>query len=171
MRDNFKWFNTNSEESSLIAGNQVFTRCEQSEVIPFIINQVFDLIAKLATDNISATSSNSNSHRMVVEHKPTVSIEVTTMKFKNMGKMVRSTLLRAKSQKRIIFGLSEAIKMLSKKPNESLFCFLAPVKNDDSATHMHEVLLQAFCLENDIYIIKVCTPSTQTHMYIYINLK
>lgn len=78
-----------------------------------------------------------------------------TMNSPNMGTIVRSALLRALAEKRVIVGLSEAVKSLSKTPDESLFCFLAPPKKGDSATHMHEVLLQAFCLENDIYIIQV----------------
>lgn len=72
-----------------------------------------------------------------------------------IGQKVRAVLLHAVVEKRITVGLSAAVKSLSKTPDESLFCILAPPKKGDSSTHMLEVLLEAYCYENDIYIIKV----------------
>lgn len=72
-----------------------------------------------------------------------------------VGVTAKHALLMAAIEKRLIMGLSDAISNLAKTPEEFLFCFLAPPKPGDSATHMHEVLLQAFCFEHDIYIIKV----------------
>lgn len=72
-----------------------------------------------------------------------------------IGLAAKHALLLAKIENRLIMGLSDAISNLAKTPEEFLFCFMAPPKPGDSATHMHEVLLQAFCFENDIYIIKV----------------
>lgn len=72
-----------------------------------------------------------------------------------IGRTVKSALLRAQSESRVIVGLSAAINVLSKSPEGSLFCLMAVPKDGDSATHMHEVLLEAFCYENDIYVIKV----------------
>lgn len=72
-----------------------------------------------------------------------------------IGLAAKHALLLAKIENRLIMGLSDAISHLAKTPEEYLFCFMAPPKPGDSATHMHEVLLQAFCFENDIYIIKV----------------
>lgn len=74
---------------------------------------------------------------------------------KTLAETVRSVLTIAQQNKRIVLGFSDAIKLLSKTPEEAQFCFLAEPKHGDSATHMHEVLLQAFCYEHDIYIIKV----------------
>jgi hypothetical protein len=74
---------------------------------------------------------------------------------KIVEKAVRSALLRAQAEKRITLGLHEAVKNLQASPDEGLFCFLAPPRSGDLATQMNEVLLQAFCLENDIYVIKV----------------
>lgn len=68
---------------------------------------------------------------------------------------VRQCLLVAKEEKRVIVGLSAAVKTLSKTPEDSLFCILAPPQQGDSATHMHEVLLEAYCYEHDIYIVHV----------------
>lgn len=73
----------------------------------------------------------------------------------SIGHKVRAALWHAQVEKRLVIGLSSAVKSLSKTPDESLFCFLAPPKSGDPTTHMLEVLLEAYCYENDIYIIKV----------------
>lgn len=80
-------------------------------------------------------------------------------KSKDIGQIARLVLLRAMVEKRVIIGLTEAIKTLSKTPDESLFCFLAQDQKD-SATHMSKTLLEAFCYENDIYIVKVDNAKT-----------
>lgn len=74
----------------------------------------------------------------------------------SIGQKVRAALWCAQVEKRLIIGLNEAVKILSKAPNNSLFCVLASEKiGDTSAAHIQEVLLEAYCYENDIYIIKV----------------
>lgn len=72
-----------------------------------------------------------------------------------VGVTAKRALLMANIEERVVVGLSDAIQALAKTPEEFLFCFMAPPKPGDSATHMHEVLLQAFCFEHDIYIIKI----------------
>lgn len=71
------------------------------------------------------------------------------------GKNLRSVILRADLESRLVIGLSAAIKQLSVQPADTLFCLFITPKKGDSATHMQEVLLQAFCFENDIYILRV----------------
>lgn len=73
----------------------------------------------------------------------------------SIGHKIRAALWHAQVEKRLVIGLSSAVKSLSKTPDESLFCILAPPKSGDASTHMLEVLLEAYCYENDIYIIKV----------------
>uniref|UniRef100_A0A1A9W135 Ribosomal protein eL8/eL30/eS12/Gadd45 domain-containing protein n=1 Tax=Glossina brevipalpis TaxID=37001 RepID=A0A1A9W135_9MUSC len=75
-----------------------------------------------------------------------------------IGRTVKTALIKAQSETRVIVGLSAAIKVLSKAADGTLFCLLAEPQDGDSATHMHEVLLEAFCYENDIYVIKVDCP-------------
>lgn len=77
------------------------------------------------------------------------------MTVKSIGETVQNVLSLAKQAQRITLGFSDAIKLLSKTPEEAQFCFLTEPKHGDSATHMNEVLLQAFCYEHGIYIIKV----------------
>lgn len=73
----------------------------------------------------------------------------------SIGQKIRAALWCAQVEKRLIIGLNESVKVLSKTPNNSLFCVLAPAKIGDTSTHIQEVLLEAYCYENDIYIIKV----------------
>ncbi|XP_037950694.1 growth arrest and DNA damage-inducible protein GADD45 alpha-like [Teleopsis dalmanni] len=82
-------------------------------------------------------------------------IDNAVMDYSKIGRTVKSALLKAQAESRVIVGLSAAIKVLSNAPEGSLFCLMAVPEDGDSAMHMHEVLLEAFCYENDIYVIKV----------------
>ncbi|XP_049881415.1 growth arrest and DNA damage-inducible protein GADD45 alpha [Pectinophora gossypiella] len=72
-----------------------------------------------------------------------------------VSQCIKTVLRRACVEKRLTIGLLPAIQYLSNNCNGALFCLTAEAPPGDSATHMHEVLLQAFCVENDIYVIKV----------------
>ncbi|XP_013195091.1 growth arrest and DNA damage-inducible protein GADD45 alpha [Amyelois transitella] len=72
-----------------------------------------------------------------------------------IGLCLKTVLRRACIEKRLTIGLLPAIQYLSKNSDGALFCVTAEAPPGDSATHMQEVLLQAFCTENDIYVIKV----------------
>lgn len=72
-----------------------------------------------------------------------------------ISQCIKTVLRRACVEKRLTVGLLPAIQYLSKNSNRALFCLTAEAPPGDSATHMQEVLLQAFCVENDIYVIKV----------------
>ncbi len=71
----------------------------------------------------------------------------------NVGETVRKTLLEAKEQKKLIFGLNNIANNLS--PIDSLFFFTAPISQEDHASHLASVLVKAFCMENGIYIIQI----------------
>lgn len=45
-----------------------------------------------------------------------------------------------------------------------VFCVLAPAAPGDSASHMHTILLEAFCYENGIYIVKVDSARKLTRL-------
>ncbi|XP_052899081.1 uncharacterized protein LOC128305595 [Anopheles moucheti] len=79
-----------------------------------------------------------------------------------IGATVRRALVTANREDRAIVGLSESINALSKTPEDFLFCFLAASGNP--ANHMHQVLLEAFCFEHDIYIIKVDSAEKLSRM-------
>ncbi|KAG6454218.1 growth arrest and DNA damage-inducible protein GADD45 alpha [Manduca sexta] len=72
-----------------------------------------------------------------------------------IGQNIKEVLRRACAEKRLTVGLLPAIQYLSKTCQGALFCLTVEAPPGDNATHMQEVLLQAFCVENDIYVIKV----------------
>lgn len=71
------------------------------------------------------------------------------------GKELKEALKKAQRESRLVVGVSAVVKFLSLATEDSLLCILASPKSGDSATHIQEVLLKAFCLENDIYTIQV----------------
>lgn len=71
------------------------------------------------------------------------------------GRKLQSALTTAQNESRVIVGVSSAVKFLSAAPEDTLFCILAPPKMEDSAAHIQEVLLKAFCFEHDIYVLEV----------------
>lgn len=85
------------------------------------------------------------------------SIDTTAVLGLNIGEVVTEILLEAQMENRVICGLNSASKYLkeTENPEHSLFFFIAPSIAGDSLTHIQEVVLQAFCFESDIYIIKV----------------
>lgn len=73
-----------------------------------------------------------------------------------IGGFVKKALIQANIEKRLIIGLTQIGRLLSQEQESvPIFCLMAPPRNGDYATHMHEVLLQAYCLENDIYIVQI----------------
>jgi len=72
-----------------------------------------------------------------------------------IGDTVSCALLRAQQENRLVIGLSAVAKDLSNSNEDAIFLLLSPPEIGDSATHLHSKLLEAFCYENDIYIIKV----------------
>jgi growth arrest and DNA-damage-inducible protein len=93
---------------------------------------------------------------LLIENKKTIE-KVGAKESANgqIGQTVKCVLLRAQLEQRIVIGLNAAVKSLAVAVEDAVFCFIAPPKQGDAATLMHEVLLQAFCFENDIYVIKV----------------
>lgn len=74
-----------------------------------------------------------------------------------LGDAVKIILEEAKMENRLICGLDNVSKYLKEvdHPENSLFFFMTPSASVDSVTHMQEVVLQSFCFENDIYIVKL----------------
>lgn len=85
------------------------------------------------------------------DHRKNVKMHYTP----DVGCTLVETLLRAQAEDRVVTGLAGAVQSLSKSPCDALFCVIAPPPAGDVTSHMQEVLLQAYCFENDIYIVKV----------------
>lgn len=74
-----------------------------------------------------------------------------------LGDVVQRILVEAREENRLIAGLDNVSKYLKEidLPENSLFFFTTPSATVDSVKHMQEVVLQSFCFENDIYIVKL----------------
>ncbi|KAK4885436.1 hypothetical protein RN001_001707 [Aquatica leii] len=68
---------------------------------------------------------------------------------------VKGVLTRARVERRLICGLLPAITYLETNPDDAVMCLLPQTRPGDAATHIHTVLLQAFCFENYIPVIQV----------------
>lgn len=111
------------------------------------------------------------------------SVNQTNPKMSLIGRNVRCALKRAVYEKRIVVGVPAAVKQLlnratsvdssssddsadsmARSSDDVIFCVLAPPAVGDSATHMQTILLEAFCYENDIYIVKVDSAAKLTRL-------
>ncbi|XP_053675124.1 uncharacterized protein LOC128725407 [Anopheles nili] len=114
-------------------------------------------LRSISTSSTSSTSSNTSSSS--IDDSSNLDVKLANMfidspaAMEATGLTVRRALIAANLEHRAVVGLSESINALSKTPEDFLFCFLAASGN--AANHMHQVLLEAFCFEHDIYIIKV----------------
>lgn len=74
-----------------------------------------------------------------------------------IGETIKEILLEAQKENRLICGLNNASSYLKESENveHSLFFFIVQSSTSDSLAHIQEVILQSFCFENDIYIVKL----------------
>lgn len=92
----------------------------------------------------------------------------------SIGRAVSCALLRAVYEKRVVVGVGAAVKELLSNASAAaeaecaagdvVFCVLAPAAAGDSAMHMNTILLEAFCYENGIYIVKVDSARKLTRL-------
>lgn len=73
------------------------------------------------------------------------------------GKALHELLLSAQRQGCLTAGVYESAKVLNVDPDNVTFCVLAADEEDegDIALQIHFTLIQAFCCENDIDIVRV----------------
>lgn len=79
---------------------------------------------------------------------------------KEVGDALEEVLSKALSQRTITVGVYEAAKLLNVDPDNVVLCLLAADEDDDRdvALQIHFTLIQAFCCENDINILRVSNP-------------
>lgn len=86
---------------------------------------------------------------------------VSCRELKRVGRSVSLLLTDAAVEKRVTCGLRPAIKALDRDPQRVLCCVVPQSGTRDAASHIQTTLLQAFCYENAITIIKVGLCSRQ----------
>lgn len=72
-----------------------------------------------------------------------------------IGAAVRDALLVAKAQGRLTCGVYESGKILEMDPDGVMLCVLPNNASDDVTLHIHFTLIEAFCWENAIRLLKV----------------
>lgn len=84
----------------------------------------------------------------------------------NLGETIEAILVQAQEENRLIGGLSNVSKHLKETEcsEHSLFFFVAPSPPGNAVNHMQEVVLQSFCFEHDIYIIKLDSAEKLTNI-------
>ncbi|XP_056587149.1 growth arrest and DNA damage-inducible protein GADD45 gamma [Triplophysa dalaica] len=74
----------------------------------------------------------------------------------NEGKSLSEALLSAKVEGRLTVGVYECAQIMNEDPDSVSFCVLATDDFEcDVALQIHFTLIQAFCFDNDISIVKV----------------
>ncbi|XP_030624895.1 growth arrest and DNA damage-inducible protein GADD45 gamma-like [Chanos chanos] len=74
----------------------------------------------------------------------------------NEGKSLTEALLSAKADERVTFGVYECAQVMNDDPDSVSFCVLASDNFEcDIALQIHFTLIQAFCFDNDISIVRV----------------
>uniref|UniRef100_A0A7N6B1X6 Ribosomal protein eL8/eL30/eS12/Gadd45 domain-containing protein n=1 Tax=Anabas testudineus TaxID=64144 RepID=A0A7N6B1X6_ANATE len=79
----------------------------------------------------------------------------TTMQ--SPGKSLKEALLCAQSEDRLTVGVYESAKIMTDDPDSVSFCVLAMDEEFecDIALQIHFTLIQSFCFDNDISIVRV----------------
>ncbi|KAE8609610.1 hypothetical protein XENTR_v10011857 [Xenopus tropicalis] len=82
-------------------------------------------------------------------------------KMESVGNALEEVLCKAKLQRTITIGVYEAAKLLNVDPDNVVLCLLATddTYDQDIALQIHFTLIQAFCCENDINILRVSNMS------------
>ncbi|XP_036383289.1 growth arrest and DNA damage-inducible protein GADD45 gamma-like [Megalops cyprinoides] len=73
------------------------------------------------------------------------------------GKSLKEALVAAHSEDRLTIGVYESAKIMNDDPDSVSFCVLATDEEYecDIALQIHFTLIQAFCFDNDISIVRV----------------
>ncbi|KAL4593662.1 growth arrest and DNA damage-inducible protein GADD45 gamma-like [Arapaima gigas] len=73
------------------------------------------------------------------------------------GRTLGEALLAARSEARLTVGVYESAKIMNDDPDSVCFCVLAADDEYecDIALQIHFTLIQAFCFDNDISVVRV----------------
>ncbi|XP_074641670.1 growth arrest and DNA damage-inducible protein GADD45 beta-like isoform X2 [Tubulanus polymorphus] len=73
----------------------------------------------------------------------------------NISYSLRDLLLQARDQGRLIYGMYDSAKHMETDPDSVMLCILPESDLEDVTMHIHFTLIEAYCWENDIRLIKV----------------
>lgn len=81
--------------------------------------------------------------------------DVMTNRMHSAGLALEELLVAAQKQDCLTVGIYESAKLLIADPDSVVLCVLATDDEDDIALQIHFTLLQAFCFDNGITILRV----------------
>ncbi|KAJ8285382.1 hypothetical protein GJAV_G00026170 [Gymnothorax javanicus] len=86
-----------------------------------------------------------------------VFVQETAVRAQSTGKILEEVLVSAKNNDCLTIGVYESAKVMNGDPDSVAFCVLATDDEYecDIALQIHFTLIQAFCFDNDISIVKV----------------
>ncbi|XP_076880894.1 growth arrest and DNA-damage-inducible, beta a isoform X2 [Brachyhypopomus gauderio] len=86
-----------------------------------------------------------------------VGCDITDEKMDTVSQALEELLVAAQRQDCLTVGVYESAKLMNVDPDSVVLCVLATDEEDedDIALQIHFTLLQAFCCENDINILRV----------------
>uniref|UniRef100_A0A8C5C647 Growth arrest and DNA damage-inducible protein GADD45 gamma-like n=1 Tax=Gadus morhua TaxID=8049 RepID=A0A8C5C647_GADMO len=90
-------------------------------------------------------------------HQPPTQINIFESKMESTGKALKEALVSAQSEERLTIGVYESAMIMNDDPDSVSFCVLA-VDEDfecDIALQIHFTLIQSFCFDNEISIVRV----------------
>nr|XP_023658793.1 growth arrest and DNA damage-inducible protein GADD45 gamma-like [Paramormyrops kingsleyae] len=90
-------------------------------------------------------------------HCPPAACPYFAVSMQSTGKTLRQALISAQSESRLTIGVYESAKIMNDDPDSVSFCILATDEEYecDIALQIHFTLIQAFCFDNDINIVRV----------------
>lgn len=82
-------------------------------------------------------------------------LELSSRSKQSLSSSLQETLLDAKHEQRLTCGIYESAQLLQMSPESIMLCVLPEDQGDDIAVQIHFTLIRAFCLENDIAVVRV----------------
>uniref|UniRef100_A0A672JQF7 Growth arrest and DNA damage-inducible protein GADD45 gamma-like n=2 Tax=Salarias fasciatus TaxID=181472 RepID=A0A672JQF7_SALFA len=94
---------------------------------------------------------------LVVAHIGQKGAEDQNSSMQSPGKSLKEALVCAQSEGRLTVGVYESAKIMTDDPDSVSFCVLATDEEFecDIALQIHFTLIQSFCFDNDISIVRV----------------
>ncbi|XP_008302003.1 growth arrest and DNA damage-inducible protein GADD45 beta-like isoform X2 [Stegastes partitus] len=77
-------------------------------------------------------------------------------RMQSVGLALEELLVTAQKQDCLTVGIYESAKLLNADPDSVVLCVLAADDEDDVALKIHFTLLQSFCCDSGITILRVC---------------
>ncbi|XP_013406188.1 growth arrest and DNA damage-inducible protein GADD45 gamma [Lingula anatina] len=108
--------------------------------------------------SVSYVQMNNNNNEMTLNDGVSSTL-ISSPSSQDICTSLQQSVVEARREGRITCGVYQAARVLENDPDDVMVCILAADTSQDLELHIHFTLLEAFCWENDIKIIKVDSAS------------